>query len=50
VAGKIEALGKQLGVDEIAIVTWSHDEAVRRRSYEILAEHLGVGAAAGKAA
>lgn len=50
VAAKIEALGKQLGVDEIAIVTWSHDEAVRRRSYEILAEQLGVRAAAGKAA
>lgn len=41
-AAKIEALGKELQVDEIAIVTWAHDESVRRRSYEILAEHLGV--------
>lgn len=50
VASRIEALGKQLGVDEIAIVTWSHDEAVRRRSYELLAENLGVQAKPGQAA
>ncbi len=45
VSARIEALGKELGVDEIAIVTWAHDEAIRRRSYELLAEGLGVGAA-----
>ncbi len=50
VAAKIEALGKSLSVDEIAIVTWSHDEAVRRRSYSILAECLGVKPAADAAA
>ncbi len=50
VAARIEALGKQLGVDEIAIVTWAHDEAIRRRSYELLAENLGVSLAKGAAA
>lgn len=50
VAARIQALGAELGVDEIAIVTWAHDEAIRRRSYELLAQHLGVSAAAGEAA
>ena len=50
VAGQIEALGKELGVDEISIVTWSHSEAVRHRSYELLADSLGVRSAAGEAA
>lgn len=50
VAARIQALGGALGVDEIAIVTWAHDEAIRRRSYELLAEHLGVGQAADRAA
>ncbi len=50
VAARIQALGAELGVDEIAIVTWAHDEAIRHRSYELLAEHLGVGRAADEAA
>ena len=50
VARRIEELGAELGVDEIAIVTWSHDEAVRQRSYELLARELGVGQARGEAA
>jgi alkanesulfonate monooxygenase SsuD/methylene tetrahydromethanopterin reductase-like flavin-dependent oxidoreductase (luciferase family) len=50
VAGQIEALGKELGVDERSIVTWSHSEAVRHRSYELLADSLGVRATAGEAA
>lgn len=50
VAGRIKALGAELGVDEIAIVTWAHDEAVRRRSYELLADNLGIRAKAGQAA
>jgi len=45
VADRIRELGAELNVDEIAIVTWSHDEAVRHRSYEILAKELGVGEA-----
>jgi luciferase family oxidoreductase group 1 len=34
-----------LGVDEVAIVTASHDAAARRRSYTLLAEAFGLGAA-----
>ena len=50
VAERIQALGAELGVQEIAIVTWAHEESIRRRSYELLAEHLGVSEAQGVAA
>ncbi|MGE0717340.1 MAG: LLM class flavin-dependent oxidoreductase [Alphaproteobacteria bacterium] len=40
VARRINELGASLGVDEIAIVAWAHDEQVRRRSYELLAREL----------
>ena len=43
VARRIAALGEELGVDEIAIVTWTHDEEVRRRSYTLIAEAFGLG-------
>jgi hypothetical protein len=35
-----------LGVDEVAIVTASHDAAARRRSYELLAEAFALDGAA----
>jgi luciferase family oxidoreductase group 1 len=38
VMARIEGLRDQVGVDEMAIVTWTYDEAVRRRSYALLAE------------
>ncbi len=38
VAERIRALATELGVAEVAVVTWAHDEAVRRRSYTLLAE------------
>ena len=47
VAAQIRELAGALEVDEIAIVTWTHDEAVRRHSYALLAEAFGLG---GKAA
>jgi alkanesulfonate monooxygenase SsuD/methylene tetrahydromethanopterin reductase-like flavin-dependent oxidoreductase (luciferase family) len=37
VAQRVEALAAHLKVQEVAIVTWTHDEAIRRRSYELLA-------------
>ena len=43
VARRIAALGGELGVDEIAVVTWTHDEEVRRRSYTLIAEAFGLG-------
>lgn len=42
VAERIEELAGRLGVDEIAIVTWAHDETARRRSYDLLAGALGL--------
>jgi luciferase family oxidoreductase group 1 len=42
VASRIRDLGAQLGVDEIAIVTWAHDENVRRNSYELLSREFGL--------
>src|SRR5262249_57900381 len=43
VAERIAALGSELGVQEIAVVSWAYDEAVRHKSYRLLAEaaHLG---------
>ncbi len=45
VARRIAAIGEELEVDEIAVVTWTHDEAARRRSYELLAGAWGLTAA-----
>ena len=44
VAGRIGATAEGLGVSEVAVVTWTHDEAARRRSYELLAREFGLGA------
>ena len=35
---RIEGLRDQVGVDEMAVVTWAYDEEIRRRSYTLLAE------------
>jgi luciferase family oxidoreductase group 1 len=40
VAGRIADLAKQLDIQEMAIVTWAYDEAVRHRSYQLLAEAI----------
>ena len=41
VAARIEELKDQVGVDEMAVVTWTHDEEVRRASYTHLARAMG---------
>jgi luciferase family oxidoreductase group 1 len=41
VVGRIEELKKRVGVDEMAVVTWTHDEEVRRASYTELAKAAG---------
>jgi alkanesulfonate monooxygenase SsuD/methylene tetrahydromethanopterin reductase-like flavin-dependent oxidoreductase (luciferase family) len=41
VAGRIEELKNRVGVDEMAVVTWTHDEVVRRASYAHLARAMG---------
>jgi luciferase family oxidoreductase group 1 len=41
VAARIEELRKKVGVDEMAVVTWTWDEDVRRASYTHLARAMG---------
>jgi alkanesulfonate monooxygenase SsuD/methylene tetrahydromethanopterin reductase-like flavin-dependent oxidoreductase (luciferase family) len=38
VRDKLTSLAHSLGLDELVVVTWAHDPAVRLRSYELLAE------------
>ncbi len=40
VVGKLEALADKHGIDEIAVITWTHDPAAQARSYELLASAL----------
>jgi luciferase family oxidoreductase group 1 len=40
VAGKLRALSEALGIDEIAVITWSHHAAVQARSYTLLAQEI----------
>ncbi|WP_374441284.1 LLM class flavin-dependent oxidoreductase [Stella sp.] len=40
VGERIRDLARRLALDEIAIVTWAHDEGARHRSYELLAREL----------
>ena len=35
---KLLELANHLEIDELVIITWTHDHAVQRRSYELLAE------------
>jgi luciferase family oxidoreductase group 1 len=41
VAARIEELRTRVGVDEMAVVTWTHDEDARRASYTELARAAG---------
>jgi luciferase family oxidoreductase group 1 len=43
VAGRLEALAAEHGVDEIAILTTLHDPEARRRSYTLLADEMMAG-------
>jgi luciferase family oxidoreductase group 1 len=42
VAGKLRGLSESLGVSEIAILTTVHDPEARRRSYQLLAQEVGL--------
>lgn len=46
VATRITELKERVGVDEMVVVTWTHDEEVRRRSYTLLAQAYGFAPAA----
>ena len=45
VAKGIRAVAREYGVDEVMVVTITHDHAARRRSYELLAEAFGLSSA-----
>jgi luciferase family oxidoreductase group 1 len=42
VAGRLDALARQLELSEIVINTWTHDPEARRRSYALLAGAFGL--------
>jgi alkanesulfonate monooxygenase SsuD/methylene tetrahydromethanopterin reductase-like flavin-dependent oxidoreductase (luciferase family) len=44
VAERIRDLATRTGANEVAIVTWAYDETARIRSYQLIAEALGVAA------
>lgn len=44
VARKLHALADELGIDEIAVITWTWDPLAQRRSYELLAQACGLQA------
>jgi alkanesulfonate monooxygenase SsuD/methylene tetrahydromethanopterin reductase-like flavin-dependent oxidoreductase (luciferase family) len=39
----VEAVAHDYGADEVIVVTITHDHEARRRSYELLAEAVGLG-------
>jgi luciferase family oxidoreductase group 1 len=44
VAGMVRALADRLQLDEIVVNTWTHDPALRRHSYALLAREFGLAA------
>ena len=42
VVARLDAEARRLQVDEIVVVTWTHDAAARRRSYELIAQAAGL--------
>ena len=40
VATKLHALYESLCLDELVVVTWTHNPEVRKRSYELLAQEM----------
>ena len=46
VRDKLQALAQRLAVDELVIITWTHDPAAQQRSYALLAEAFSLSATA----
>ncbi len=42
VGGYLRDLAGALGVEEVVVLTWTHDQTDRRRSYELLADEFGL--------
>jgi alkanesulfonate monooxygenase SsuD/methylene tetrahydromethanopterin reductase-like flavin-dependent oxidoreductase (luciferase family) len=49
VADKLQALAQRLEVDEVVVITWTHDAQAQRRSYELLAQAMGLSQAPAQA-
>jgi len=49
VAIKLRALAQRMDIDEIVLITWTHDPVHQRRSYELLAKEFSWGQPAPKA-
>jgi luciferase family oxidoreductase group 1 len=46
VAEQLQLLAQRLQVDEVVVITWTHDAQAQRRSYQLLAQELGLTAPA----
>ncbi len=44
VGAKLRQLAARLEVDELVVITWTHDPAAQMRSYELLAEEFALAA------
>ena len=42
VAGRLQEIAERLALDELVVVTWTHDPEARHRSYELLAAACGL--------
>jgi luciferase family oxidoreductase group 1 len=42
VVARLDAEARRLQLDEVVVVTWTHDAAARRRSYELIADAAGM--------
>ncbi len=47
VAERLRALAASVDVDELVVITWTHDQAARRRSYALLAEAFALAPVTG---
>ena len=44
VAEKLRALARTLSLDELVLITWTHDPAAQARSYQLLAQEFALAA------
>jgi len=44
VGSRLRQLARRLEVDELAVITWTHDPQAQRRSYELLAREFSLSA------
>jgi hypothetical protein len=44
VGHKLRQLAARLEVDELVVITWTHDPAAQMRSYELLAKEFALAA------